>query len=109
MSTYPAKADAVRALIRSLISKVQSVLPRTPSVSLRSPPRPELLSLQAFLPRLLGRCRVTAYVTGNVDTAAAAGLARHVQSLLSEQLKTQPPFASQVGQHDALGDLPHVD
>lgn len=52
--------------------------------------------VQAFVPRLLRRCRVNAYVTGNLDTEAAAGLARHVQTLLSEQLKTQPPFGSQV-------------
>lgn len=56
-----------------------------------------LLLLQAFVPQLLGRMRVTAYITGNIGTAAAADLAKHVQSLLAEQLKTQPPFSSQVG------------
>ena len=54
------------------------------------------LVLQAFIPKLLGRAHVTAYVTGNIAVGAAADLARRVQSLLSDQLKTQPPFPSQV-------------
>ena len=52
--------------------------------------------LQAFIPKLLGRAHVTAYVTGNIGVGAAADLARRVQSLLSDQLKTRPPFPSQV-------------
>ena len=52
--------------------------------------------LQAFVPKLLGRAHVTAYVTGNIGVGAAADLARRVQSLLSNQLKTRPPFPSQV-------------
>jgi secreted Zn-dependent insulinase-like peptidase len=52
--------------------------------------------LQAFIPKLLGRAHVTAYVTGNIGVDAAANLARRVQSLLADQLKTQAPFPSQV-------------
>ena len=55
--------------------------------------------VQAFVPRLLGRCRVNAYVTGNLGTAAAADLARHVQALLTQQAHTQPPSSSQVEIH----------
>lgn len=54
-------------------------------------------TLQAFVPKLLGRMYVTAYVTGNLGSDAATSLAKHVQALLSKQLKTQPLFASQVG------------
>jgi hypothetical protein len=54
------------------------------------------IRLQAFVPKLLGRMHVTAYVTGNISVGAAADLARHVQELLSDQLKTLPPFPSQV-------------
>ena len=62
--------------------------------------------LQAFIPKLLGRAHVTAYVTGNIGSGAAADLTRRVQSLLSDQLKTRPPFPSQVPKHAKHAECP---
>lgn len=82
-------------------SRVCSVTSAIPAIADRPTVAPfsrDWPCLQAFIPKLLGRTHVTAYATGNIGVAAAADLARHVQSLLSEQLKTRPPFPSQVQQ-----------
>jgi hypothetical protein len=38
---------------------------------------------QAFVPRLLARCSVEAYATGNLDARQAASLAARVEGLLA--------------------------
>ncbi|KAL0046282.1 hypothetical protein WJX82_008028 [Trebouxia sp. C0006] len=54
--------------------------------------------LQAFMPRLLHRCGVECYVTGNYSRAETQQLGQHVEQLLKDELHAKPLFPSQRGE-----------
>ncbi|KAL0019017.1 hypothetical protein WJX77_001203 [Trebouxia sp. C0004] len=54
--------------------------------------------LQAFMPRLLHRCGVECYVTGNYSRAQSQQLGQHVEQLLKDELHAKPLFPSQHGE-----------
>ncbi|GAB4818102.1 hypothetical protein N2152v2_005148 [Parachlorella kessleri] len=51
--------------------------------------------LQAFLPRLLSRCRVDVLAAGNITSESAAAFAKGLEEQLSQRCKSRPPLPSQ--------------
>ncbi|KAL3136082.1 hypothetical protein ABBQ32_007106 [Trebouxia sp. C0010 RCD-2024] len=61
--------------------------------------------LRAFMPRLLRRCGVECFVTGNYSLAETQQLGRHVEKILKEELHSKPLFPAQ-RDHGRIVKLP---